>query len=337
MATTRLSDIIDTTVFQDLPQVEGPEKTAFFDSQIVSRSPLLDGIASQPGQITELPFWKDLDGSVEVYYSNDDPNTSASPQKVTQGKQVARKAFVNQGWSSADLASEIAMGGTAMEAVRARTDRYFAKQFQRRLIASVEGIYANNVANNSSDMVEDVSVDDGGNIAAGTRFNKDAFIEAAYTMGDQVDGVQAIAAHSAVAKVITKLNDAEDVRDSDGQLLYRAYMGRRIIVDDTLPAEAVGTGSGFKYISVLFGSDAFGFGNGNPETPVEIDRKPDAANGGGIEELWLRNTWLLHPFGYKQEGTPSGQSFSLSELRTDAVWARELERKLVPIAFLRTN
>ena len=334
MAVTQLSDIIDTTVFNDLPQVEGPEKTAFFDSQIVSRSPLLDGIASQPGALAELPFWKDLDGSVEVNYSTDNPNSDAPVQKVVQGKQVARKAFVNQGWSSADLASEIAMGSTAMEAVRARTDRYFARQFQRRLIASVEGIKANNEASNNGDMVHDIAnTDVTANGANG--FNQDAFIEAAFTMGDQVDGVQAIAVHSTVAKTITKLNDAEDVRDSEGNLLYRAYLGRRIIVDDTLPVEAV-TG-GFKYTSVMFGSDAFGFGNGDPETPVEIDRKPAAADGGGVEELWLRNTWLLHPFGYRQIGTPNAQSFTLSELRNAANFSRELERKLIPMAFLVTN
>ena len=337
MAVTQLSDVIDTTVFRDLPQVEGPEKTAFFDSAIVSRNPLLDGIASQPGALTELPFWKDLDGSAEVNYSTDNPNSDASPQKVVQGKQVARKAFVNQGWSSTDLASEIAMGGSAMEAIRARTDRYWARQFQRRLIACVEGVKADNENNDGGDMIEDISVDNGSNIADSTRFNQDAFIEAAYTMGDQVDGVTAMAVHSTVAKTITKLNDAEDVRDSEGNLLYRSYLGRRIIVDDTLPVEAVGTGSGFKYTSVLFGPNAFGFGNGDPETPVEIDRKPAAADGGGVEELWLRRIWLLHPFGFQQTGTPSGQSFTLSELRNATSWDRQLDRKLIPMAFLVTN
>jgi len=334
MAITRLSDIIDTTVFNDLPQVEGPEKTAFFDSQIVSRNALLDGLASDRGQIAELPFWKDLDGSVEVNYSTDDPDSTASPQKISQAKQLAYKAFVNQGWSAADLASEIAMGATAMEAVRARTDRYFARQFQRRLIAAVEGIQANNASNNSSDMTHDIAntdvTADGAN-----GFTQDAFIEAAYTMGDQVDGVQAIAVHSSVAKTITKLNDAEDVRDSEGRLLYRAYMGRRIIVDDTLPVTAV-TG-GFKYTSVLFGADAFGFGNGDPETPIEVDREPNAADGGGVENLWLRRTWLLHPFGYKMDTAPGGQSHTLSELRNADTWARVLDRKLVPMAFLITN
>ena len=73
MATVQLSDIIDVTVFQDLPAVNSPEKTAFFESGIVTRNSLLDSLANQDGKVQELPFWKDLDSSVEVNYSTDNP------------------------------------------------------------------------------------------------------------------------------------------------------------------------------------------------------------------------------------------------------------------------
>jgi len=336
MATTRLSDIIDVTVFQDLPQIEGPEKTAFFDAGIVTRNGLLDSVAAQPGKIAELPFWLDLDGSTEVNYSTDNPATQATPQKIAQAEQIARKAFVNQGWQAADLASELAMGGTAMEAIRAKTDRYFARQWQRRLIATSNGVLADNVANFSGDMVHDVASESVSGQGVGTAFSQDAFIEAAYTMGDMVDGVTAIAVHSAVAKQITKLNGAEDVRDSEGNLLYRAYLGRRIIVDDGLPVIA-GTTDGFKYVSVLYGPGIYGYGVGAPETPVEVEREASQGNGGGIETLWVRNTWILHPFGFQQTGTPTGVSFTNAELGAATSWTRVLDRKLVPMAYLITN
>jgi len=96
MPTTRLSDIIDVTIFRDLPQIEGPEKTRFFESGIITRNGLLDELANAPGKSIELPYWNDLDGSTEVNYSSDDPGSSATPQKITQGEQTARKSFVNQ-------------------------------------------------------------------------------------------------------------------------------------------------------------------------------------------------------------------------------------------------
>ena len=336
MATTRLSDIIDVKVFRDLPQVDGPEKTAFFDAGIVTRNGLLDEIASGPGKIVELPFWNDLDGSVEVNYSTDNPASSATPQKINQGSQIARKAFVNQGWQAADLASELAMGGTAMEAVRARTDRYFARQWQRRLVAACNGLLADNVAANSGDMVVNVAAEATGSQTADTRFNRNAFTEAAFTMGDAKSGLTAIAVHSAVHKQMVKNDDIVYIPDSQGQLTIPTYMGLRVIVDDGMTVTA-GTTSGFKYTSVLFGAGAFGYGVGSPEVPVEVARGAAAGDGGGIETLWVRNTWLLHPFGFQQTGTPAGVSFTNTELQAATSWSRVLDRKLIPMAFLVTN
>jgi len=336
MPTTKLSDIIDVTIFRDLPQIEGPEKTRFFESGIITRNGLLDELANAPGKSIELPYWNDLDGSAEVNYSSDDPASSATPQKVTQGEQTARKAFVNQGWQAADLASELAMGGTAMEAVRARTDRYFARQWQRRLIAATNGVLADNVANDSSDMVIDVAAEATGDQDAATRFNRDAFTEALYTAGDSAEMFTTIAVHSAVMAQMVKNDDIDFIPDSLGMATIPTYMGKRVIVDDGLTVTA-GSTNGFKYTSVLFGPGAFGYGVGSPITPVAIDRNEEQGDGGGIETLWVRNTWLLHPFGFEQTGTPSGISFTQAELATAAVWSRVLARKLLPLSYLVTN
>ena len=336
MATTSLSDIIDVTIFRDLPQIEGPEKTRFFESGIITRNGLLDELANAPGKSIELPYWNDLDGSAEVNYSSDDPAISATPQKIAQGEQTARKAFVNQGWQAADLASELAMGGTAMEAVRARTDRYFARQWQRRLIAATNGVLADNVANDSSDMVIDVAAEATGDQDAATRFNRDAFTEALYTAGDSAEMFTTIAVHSAVMAQMVKNDDIDFIPDSLGMATIPTYMGKRVIVDDGLTVTS-GDDSGFKYTSVLFGPGAFGYGVGSPITPVAIDRNEEQGDGGGIETLWVRNTWLLHPFGFQQTGTPDGVSFTQEELALAAQWDRVLPRKNVPMAYLVTN
>ncbi len=336
MATTKLSDIIDVTIFSDLPQVNGPEKTAFFESGIVARNGLLDSLASGPGKVSELPYWNDLDGSVEVNYSSDDPLSLATPQKITQGEQIARKAFVNQGWQAADLASELAMGGTAMEAIRAKTDRYFQRQWQRRLVAATNGVLADNVANDGGDMVIDVGSQSIAGQTSSTLFNRDAFTEAAYTMGDAATDLSAIAVHSAVMQQMVKNDDIVYIPDSMGRLTIPTYMGLRVIVDDGLTVTA-GTTDGFIYTSVLFGSGAFGYGVGSPEVPVAVEREEAQGDGGGIETLWVRNTWILHPFGFQQTGTPAGVSFTQAELSLAAQWDRVLDRKQVPLAYLRTN
>ena len=58
MAETRLTDIIDVTVFQDLEPEMSVEKTAFFQSGVIAQNALLDARADAPGKTAELPFWQ---------------------------------------------------------------------------------------------------------------------------------------------------------------------------------------------------------------------------------------------------------------------------------------
>lgn len=333
MATVQLSDIIDVTVFQDLPAVNGPEKTAFFQSGIVTRNSLLDSIATAPGKIAELPFWKDLDATVAPNLSTDDPADIASPQKIEQGEQIGRKAFLNQGWSKSDLASELAMGTKAMDRIRERTDMYWQRQWQRRMINSCNGILADNVKNDSSDMVFDASAASATSDSVFTRSN---FTSAAFTLGDHYDELAALAVHSVVYKRMVDNDDIDFIPDSQGNMTIPTFLGNRVIVDDGMPVDLNGSDDTI-YTSVLFGAGAFGYGEGVPDVPVEVEREANQGEGGGIETLWTRKTWLLHPFGFQSTGKPSGNSQTLAELEAAGAWDRVVDRKNVPISFLLTN
>lgn len=341
MSTVQLSDIIDVTVFQDLPAVNSPEKTAFFESGIVTRSGLLDGLATAPGKLAELPFWNDIDETVAPNLSNDNPASLATPDKIAQGEQISRKAFLNKGLSASDLATELAMGPKAMEHIRARIDTYWMRQWQRRLIATANGVLADNIAANGSDMVFNAAGATNADVAAGTVFTRQNFTSAAFTMGDAVDGIQAIAVHSVIYKRMIDNDDIEFIPDSVGRLSIPTYLGKRVIVDDSMPyTPAAGTGgadAAAKYTSILFGAGAFGYGDGAPNMPVEVSRVAEQGNGGGVETLWTRKTWILHPFGYQNTGTPSATSFSLDELAAATTWSRVVARKNVPLGFLVTN
>ena len=336
MATVTLADVIDVTVFKDLPAVNSPEKTAFWESGVVTTSPLFGELADAAGKVSEMPFWNDIDADDDVNLSSDDPTEEATPSKVTQGEQIARKHMVNKGWDFASLATDLAMGGDAIQHVRNRTDAYFARQAQKRLIKSALGVMADNIANDSGDMVHAIAAEATGSQSASTLFSRGAFIEASYTMGDMVDGIVAMAVHSQVAKQMADQGDVEDVRDANGVLVERSYMGRRLIIDDNMPVIA-GSTSGFKYVSVLFGTGAFGYGEGNAPRAVSIDTNERAGNGAGTEELWVRKKYLLHPLGFATGTAPAKDSYSLTELAAAASWNRVVDRKNVPLAFLVTN
>ncbi|RLB68402.1 MAG: phage coat protein [Deltaproteobacteria bacterium] len=336
MATVQLSDIIDVVVFQDLPAVNGVEKSALFRSGIVTQTPLLNQLAQADGKIAELPFWNDLDASGEPNYSTGDPTDVALADKIAQGEQIARKAFVNNGWSASNLASELAAGDLAMEHIKSRVDAYFTKQWQKRLIASMNGILADNVANYSGDMVWDVAAESIALQLPETKLSRDNIIEAIFTLGDSFDDVTAIGMHSQMMKQAAINDDIDYIRDSQGNVVSTTYLGKPIIVDDNLPVVAGGT-DGFKYTTVLFGAGAIGYGEGFPVNPVGVQMDEDQGEGAGVETLWVRKTWLLHPAGFQSTVTPAAVSATLTELAAATSWDRVVDRKNVPLAFMITN
>lgn len=343
---SRLANIIDVTVFQDLPPEDLPEKTALFQSGVVTRNPLLDQLANAAGKTAELPFWKDLDPDAEPNYSNDNPADVATPLQIEQDEMIARKAFLNQGWTESDLAAELAMGGNAMRRIRARIDTYWMRRWQRRLVNTAVGVMLSNVANNDGDMVHDVSLQTTVGQTAANMFSRQAMVAAAFTMGDMFDGIGTIVVHSVIAQRMIDNDDIIYIPDSQGNLTIPTFLGKRVVIDDGAPVIA-GTTSGFRYVSMLFGQAAFGYGEGTPEVPLEVEREASQGNGGGVETLWSRKTWLIHPLGHKFTSntvtgpaapkTPNNISPTDSNLRLAANWERVYNRKNIPLAFLITN
>jgi hypothetical protein len=333
---TRLTDVYVPELYTGYQRVDSPEVTRFFDSGVINRTALLDSLSNQGGKIAEIPFWRDLDATVAPNVSNDNPASNATPEKVTAGTQLGIIARLNQGWSVMNLANEMS-GDDPVGQINARVDRYFDRQFQRRLVQSCIGLAAQNEADDDGDMVIDVGTDAAGTPDAAELFSGTAYIDAELTLGDQIDAINAVAVHSVVYATMRKNDLIEFLQDSQGRPTIPTYMGKQVIVDDGLPAVA-GTNR-VKYTSVLFGAGAFGFGIGTPTVPAEIDRLPRSGNGGGSEELWVRRTWLLHPFGYALDPAEvaGDGGATLAELADPGLYARVVERKNVPLAFLVTN
>lgn len=231
-----------------------------------------------------------------------------------------------------------------MQHIRNRFARYWARVYQRRMISLTKGLYLENVANGASDMIIDLAIADGNNAAAANLFSRGAFTSALFTLGDHFGMVAAIAVHSLIYKKMVDNDDITFIQPAnpDPNLPLSAqqvpyYLGKRVIVDDGMTVVAGGT-SGFIFTSVLFGDGALGYDETVAPVPVEVYRRPDQGNGGGVEQLWERKQLCFHPFGYVfTSASVAAQSPTNAELALAANWTRVIERKNVPIAFLRTN
>ena len=335
MANVQLSDAIIPEVYLDYGSNDSPEKTAFVESGIAVTNPVLQAQANNGGNTVEIPHWNDIDSSVEPNIG-DTSDTQATPNKIGSGKQTGRNAYLNNGWGTKDLVGEIA-GSEPMRHIRNRTDKYWSRQWQYRILATAQGIQASNVANDSSDMINDIAIEDGTAATDAALIGRSAVVEAAFTLGDAFGQTGVIAMHSVVYKRLVNLNDITFIPDSQGTLNIPTYLGKRVIVDDGMPVVAGGT-SGFKYTTMLFGAGAIGYGMGSPAVPVEVERDASSGLGSGLETLWERKTWLVHPSGFNfTSSSVASESATLAELRTAANWTRVYDRKQIPLAYLVTN
>lgn len=337
MANTELSDIFVPEVFASYQVNDSVEKTDFVASGVVALNPELNARTASGGFLTTIPFWNDLDANIEPNYSNTAFTDVATPQKINSGEMTARISYLNEGFSSSDLNKELA-GSDPMQRIANRVDSYWNRQFQRRILSVAIGLYNDNVAANAGDMTVDVTSQTPGTITAANRFTTEAFVDAQYTMGDHSSMLGVMAVHSVVMRKLVKDQLIEFVRDADGQLLYQSFMGTRVVVDDGMPT--FGAGVDRKYLCILFGAGAIGYGTGSPRVPSEVERYVDRGNGGGVEVLWTRKTWLIHPASYdflSTTITAPGLSPTWANLQDAGNWARVHARKKVPMAFLLVN
>lgn len=336
MGVTRLTDAIVPEVFVPYMLKETMVRSALFQAGIMRQDAQLATFLSGGGMTVNVPFWKDLSDTSTANISSDDPAVEADVDKITAATDIAIRQNRNKAWSDADLVTELA-GDDPMQRIGSRVVAWWIREFQRVLVSTLRGIVASNVASNSGDMVNDISLDTNATIADAERVSASAILDTAQTLGDASDSLDTIAMHSVIYTKLAKQNLIDFIPDARGEVKFPTYLGYRVIKDDLCPAIA-GTYR-TRYHTYLIGKEAIGWAESPPEVPVETYRRPQQGNGGGVEELWTRRQFAIHPYGIKwTSSSMAGKSPTDAELRTAANWSRVYpERKQVNIAVLVTN
>lgn len=333
--TVRLSDVIQPQVFAAYMTKNTKEKSAIFESGILRSDPQLSKFLAGGGLTVNVPFWNDLDNS-EPNIASDDPEQEATPKKVTANKEIAIRNYRTQGWSTARLSGELA-GDKPMDRIVERVSAYWTRAYQRHLVATLTGVFADNAANDSGDMIVDVGTDAGGAPSATELVSAENVMDAAQTMGDAKDDLEVIIMHSVVRTRLAKQNLIDFIPNSRGEVRFPTYLGYKVIEDDN--CRAVVGANRTKYWTYLVGRGAIAWGESPPDRPVEVDSKPRAGNGAGTEELWTRKQYIMHPYGFAWLDANRGGEFpSNTEAALAANWNRvAAERKQIRLAALVTN
>lgn len=329
MAKTQIADVIVPDVFNPYVVERTAELMALYYGGIISTDAQLNALALAGGKLINMPFWTDLSGADEVLSDSG----SLTPAKISASKDIAALLMRGKAWEVNDLAKALS-GDDPMGAVAHLVADYKARKLQAVILASLKGVFADNVANDSGDMVNDIAIEAGNSATAANKVSSDAVIDTITgTMGDAWAEITGMGMHSAVFINLQKQDLITYEKVSDQNLEIPTYLGKRVLVDDTCERVA-GATNGYKYSTYFFGQGAIGFGEGQAPVPTETDR--DSLAGDDI----LINRWhvITHPRGIQfTSSSVAGASPTNAELEAAANWNRVYERKNVRLAKLITN
>jgi hypothetical protein len=311
--TTKSGDLsVIPEIFEPYVIERTSELSEFYSSGVIRPMPELNLSGNKGGDTITMPFWQDLAGDDQVLDSSTDISVAAFTSSVDKAVLHARTLA----YGATDLAAALA----GSDPIKALADLYAAKwarQWQKLLIQTLSGAMA---------VVTDNILDISGLSGTARVFDASAFVDANQKMGDNKDKLVAVAVHSAVEALMAKADLIDYVKDSEGKLLYREYMGKRVIVDDGMPVSS-GT-----YTTYLFGMGAVGYGEGTPKVASEVSR--ESLKNGGEEYLISRRHFVLHPRGIKWDpasGVPAKDAPSNAEVASSGNWTKAWESQNIRI------
>ena len=291
MTETRIANIIVPEVFDPYIAEESLNRNPFFQSGVLVTNADIVNFLAGGGKTANIPFWQDLTGA------SDEPSETVATtvNAITTDKMITIRQIREKAWGANNLSAALA-GADPFQAIGDRVAGFWAVALQTLLIYAVRGIIADNVADDSSSLVVDISTETGSAATSANKISATKTIEAIMKMGDRFSDIKAIAVHSVVYTTMVTNDLIDYVQDSKTNMMIPYYIGLRVIVDDNLPVIA-GSVDGYKYHSYLFKPGSIGYGE-NPSNliPVEVYRNPTVA--GGIDVLYTRRQFAFAPIGF---------------------------------------
>lgn len=332
MAETRLTNVsgVIPSVFTGFTVEPSIYRSRFFRSGALVRNEAMDGLLAGGGVIMNMPFWKDVSGTAGDLPSE---TVAATINPMSADRMTFRRQFREKAWGANSLV-RINAGSDPMAALVAMVTGYWAQAYDLLSIYTMRGIVADNIANDSGDLVKDISSEtgvdalfsDAGVIAAQAKLGENGTIG----RGDEANGdFAAILVHPLVYAYM-RTNDLIDYVPISGQQRpLEFYMGMQVIVDrNAYVNSSVYDTYILKPGALQLGQTASGY------EPTETDRDP--TKGFGIDVLYTRRCFGIHPVGAAWADTSvAGTSPSDAEIYGATNWNRVFSAENMRFVVLR--
>jgi hypothetical protein len=299
-------------LFLAYQQEEIKDRNALVSSGLMVTNDAIQAEFNKGGKTIDLPFFGDLSGDSEIL-SDSNPLT---PDTISGDLQTGVRNMRGRAWKASDLAGELS-GADPMQATARRTGQYWVREMQKSMIAVLQGMYGSGGPLATSHAV-------GGTT---TQLTQAAMVDGIAKLGDAGQELTGIIMRSPIYYALMKMDlivpatttSQLDSRISLQRLELGTYLGRPVLVDDTLPYEAgAGTGGTDVHHTYFFGPGAFAYATAPAKNPLETDRDKLA----GVDYLINRTHYLIHPNGISWDGNAVGAAPTNAELSTGSNWKK---------------
>ena len=316
MANTQIIDVVTPEVFDQYMEQYSTENSALIQSGVAVADARVAANITAGGTLVHMPFWNDLSGDDEVLSDS----ASLQTDKITSGQDIAAVMYRGRGWSVNELAAVLS-GSDPMGSLMNKIGAYWVRQEQKVLTSTLAGLFAT-----------------GGALTAGNTdhlnttsaaIDAAAVLDTKQLLGDAADKLSLLVMHSAVFTDLQKQNLIAFIPSSRAEVQIPTYLGYRVVVDDTLKADATGV-----YTTYLLAAGSFGRNNGTPSNLTSFEKDRDAAAGN--DRVFTRRAFTMHPYGVKfKSATVAGSTPSNAELATVGNWESVYDSKNIGIVALQ--
>lgn len=264
------------------------------------------------GRLINISSWRDLDGADEVL--SETPLTPGAPGAANEAVVIHRRG---KAFAATDLAALVS-GQDPVGEVIAGIAEYQQKRRAEVLLATLEGYFAANAANNGGDQI----------YASDTQLDAYTLNSARAKFGDGANDLKAVAMHSLTfarfAAACAGTQTAVGVNVALEQI--QQYTGMRIIVSDDIPYHAE-TQTGTIYM--LAPNSIIEETCPAPARVPVLEEFRDAL--AGKSGVITRDFYAVHIRGTSYKGAITSTSPTNEDLKTAGNWERVWDRKAVKV------
>ena len=288
-----------------------------------------DALANQTGSLyARVPYFGRIDGSTSQNNDGGHDIESSNTTTYEQGFIVASRM---DGWTEKSFSKNITAGTDFMDNVAAQIADYKMDVKQAMLLAILSGVFSmkatgTGVAEKAAKEflekhVYDITKATGDDALVGSTTLNKAIQKAG---GDNKNIFKLVIMHSEVATNLEniKLLKYMTQTDADGierELALATWNGRTVLIDDNMPADAIGETTDIAYTTYVLGNGSIILDDIGDAVPYEMSRDPKT--NGGQDTLYVRDRFICGVDGISFEKPASiTASASNTDLATGTNW-----------------